>query len=435
MEYILYSVQFFGGITETLVFYRVIYKKKLCMPKWQCLSLLAGIYVIYMAGVIHGWKGLITSSILMGGDFLGSILFTEVEIVENLKYWLVKIFSTIALESVLQQGLRFLFPVINDKNTLQIIFVTFLMIIILYILSKWSFFRKMKPLRLSGKNAMLLSASFGILILFMTFMDTVINEYTKGRVQTTAVLLLSFAMVGACVAMVLFLYVFQQKAYFQERAALENEYNEQQRIYFHTLLEKENETRKFRHDMIGHMLCLEDMAEKGNVGEIRKYLAENLHVLNQISKKEYSIGNETIDVLLNHYFLPMRESCHVEVEGIFGRAEHISRMELCTIFSNVFKNAVEAVSKIPPESTVEKYIQICASHGEKYMKLMVRNTYVGDIEVKDKKIKTKKQDVQNHGFGIENAHEAVERCGGSFSYQVEQNCFLVQIILHVKSFS
>lgn len=432
MKYMLFSANFFLGMVETVFFYKVMFRRKLCMPKWYQIFLLAGIFVCYLLGRVFTWNTLMIDVILMIGDFLAGVLFTGIEIIENLKYWIVKFFSTVALEGAIRQGLSFALPSIKDNGDLQVILVMLCMITMLFLLSRLSFFKEMEPLRLSGRNAVILSVSFGSIAVFLSSMGIIINEYAEGKVQTAATLLLSFAEFGSCMAIILFLYIFQQRDYFKRQAVLENEYNKQQSAYFHMLLERERETRKFRHDMTSHMLCLQEMARKEDVAGVQKYLAENLYVLNKIGKKEYSVGNETIDILLNHYFAPIKKSCHIEVEGVFGRAEHISRMELCTIFSNVFKNAVEAVSTISPESSVEKSILIHASHGERFMKLTIQNTCAEGINVENEKIKTKKLDVKNHGFGIENAYAAVERCGGSFDYEVTQDCFSVQIILPIR---
>ena len=39
------------------------------------------------------------------------------------------------------------------------------------------------------------------------------------------------------------------------------------------LLEKEEETRKYRHDMNNHLMCLSALAEAENIPEIRDYLS------------------------------------------------------------------------------------------------------------------------------------------------------------------
>lgn len=418
-------------ILKTLMFYRWIYGRQLYRPGKCQIAFWTGIFVLYMSGKFLGWNELFLLGIFSLQDFLLGIVFSDLRVSENLKYWTVKVFSSVALEESIYQVLAFILPFVRKQEEVRVLFITIIEIFIfciLHLLSK----RKMTTI-LSWKNVIVFSGSFGMIIVFLSTMQFIIDEYIGQRFQMAASILHAFAAVGFCIVIILFIHIFRQKDYFQSQAVLESAYNNQQREYFHILLEKEKETRKFRHDMMSHMLCLKAMAENGDVEGIQRYLEESLHIMEQISGKGYSVGNETIDVLLNHYLFPVRESCLIEVEGVFGKAENISRMELCTIFSNVFKNAVEAVSLIPLGNPVKKFIRIHAFHGERFMKMTIQNSYVGEIKIENGRIRTGKRDEKNHGFGMENARTAVERCGGSFEFKVENDCFLIQILLPVKT--
>lgn len=61
--------------------------------------------------------------------------------------------------------------------------------------------------------------------------------------------------------------IFQQKEYFEMQSIMEKKYNEEQREYFIRLLEKEEETRGFRHDMINHLLCMQNAIANRNYEE------------------------------------------------------------------------------------------------------------------------------------------------------------------------
>lgn len=375
--------------------------------------------MLSLAGKVFSWDSFFVSSLTLFATLLASFIFTDIRLAEIIKYWIVNFTFSLLIEEGIAQALALIFPDLRQANENAVTFITILEILLLLCLSGLSIFQSPTPLVLSGKTATILFVSFGNISIFLSFMNYMITKFPKGQPQTAGKLFLTFAALGCLTASIMLLYTFRQRQHFQKQADIENEYNKQQQEYFHMLLEKEQETKKFRHDITNHMLCIQNMAKEKKIEEIQQYLEDILHVLNQISKKDYSVGNETIDVLLNHYLAPIRERCHIEVEGTFGKATHISRMELCTIFSNILKNAVEAVAKIPLEDSPKKRIYIYASHGEKSMKLTVQNTYTGKIEIYNNMIITQKKDKNSHGFGMENTQAAIKRCGGIFVYQIE----------------
>ena len=432
MEILLFSIGFILSLVNTALFYKVVYRRKLHIPIRQQLFLLAGIYMVSLAGEILAWDSFLVSSLRLVAMYLTGSIFTEIKVTENFKYWTVNFFFALPIEAGIGSGLVLILPFLNQGDSIEIIFTTSFEIILFLCLSGLSVFQEPTPLVLSGKTTAILSVSFGIVSIFLAFMDVAINDFSQQKLQTAGALFIILATLGFLIATIILLYIFHQREHFQKQAALENEYNKQQREYFHILFEKEKETKKFRHDMINHMLCIQDIAKAGDTAGILNYLTDTLHVFHQISEKEYSVGNETINVLLNHYLIPIRKDCHIEIDGTFGGAAHISRMELCTIFSNILKNAVEAVSEIPPEAPLKKIISIHASHGEKFIKMTVQNTYAGNIKIQDDRIMTGKENKKNHGFGIENTRAAVKRCGGSFYYTTREGFFSVEILLPAK---
>lgn len=412
------------------LFYKIVYRRTLHIPKVRHLLLLAGMFALTLVGDVLIHSGFLTDKALADGNFfistltlclspLTGIILSNIKPVEIFKYWIVQFIFSLMVEMIFRDGLELLFPGLQQSKNMGTVLITCLEIILLLCLSKLSVFQLSAPLILSGKTAAVLSASFGIISIFLNFIKFSVQELSESALWSKYGFFLSLATLSLCMTAIIFLYVFLQREYFEKQAALENEYSKQQREYFHILLEKETETKKFRHDMTNHMLCLYNMAVEKDMEGIQTYLTDILHVFLQINQKEYNVGNETLNVLLNYYLAPVREDCRIEVDGAFGETLHIPHMEICTIFSNILKNAVEAVCKIPPETCAEKLIRIHASHGKKFMKLTVQNTYAGEIEIRNNIIVTKKADKENHGFGMENMRAAVKCCGGTFTYQIE----------------
>jgi two-component sensor histidine kinase len=100
-------------------------------------------------------------------------------------------------------------------------------------------------------------------------------------------------------------------------------------------------------------------------------------------------------------------------------------MDLCTIFSNVFKNAAEAVED-------GGNIKITIVRKEKFAQIIIGNSFDRTIQMtQEGGLLTTKVDQENHGFGMENVRRAIQKNHGEFQYHVDENWFEVEITLPV----
>jgi sensor histidine kinase regulating citrate/malate metabolism len=212
---------------------------------------------------------------------------------------------------------------------------------------------------------------------------------------------------------------------FRKQADLEKKYNQQQKAYFDLLLKKEEETKRFRHDMINHLICLQEHIKNHRYEEVEIYLADILKEMNGIREMQYDVGNEVVNVLMNYYFIPIKNSSTISVDGYLGEWEQMSQMDLCTIFSNLFKNAAEAVGD-------HGNIKITIVRKEKFVQVIIGNSFDQIIQrTKEGALQTSKCDKENHGFGLENVQRVIQKNHGEFQYHVDNNWFEVEMILPI----
>ena len=101
--------------------------------------------------------------------------------------------------------------------------------------------------------------------------------------------------------------------------------------------------------------------------------------------------------------------------------------DMCILISNLAKNAVEAVSTLPEE---EREIKVLVSQGKSYLRICIENTYSGNLKLDTNgNVVTMKKDTKNHGYGMKNITEIVEKYHGKKEINMEQNRFVVDIIL------
>lgn len=234
--------------------------------------------------------------------------------------------------------------------------------------------------------------------------------------------------VASCILLFALVYYFNgTKSYARQAEVLERQ-NEQQREYFEQLLKKEQDTRQFRHDLVAELLELKNYSENGEYGKLDRYLAEMLGEISGIGERQYDVGNDIVNTMINYYFLPIRETCKVKVKGYMREELAVSQRDLCIIVSNLVKNAVEAAEKV---QDYHGEIVFEVQQGEKTLNVHVENTIDGEIKFKNGFPVTTKEDKRNHGFGVLNIRAVVEKYRGSYYCKAEGGRYVADIFLQL----
>lgn len=204
---------------------------------------------------------------------------------------------------------------------------------------------------------------------------------------------------------------------------------EMQKSYYETLLSKEEETRSYRHDMVGHLMCLESFATEQRTEELKVYLKEMQHQMSEIQRKNYVTGNPVLDVITNHYLSGLNEDISVQVVGLFTDEPEIDDISLCTIYMNLLRNAIEEMERI---STGRKWLKIEFIQGDLYLQIKIQNSLSEESCRKENILKSEKEDKRNHGFGVKNVERVVKSCGGRLELQVNKDMFIASVVLKKK---
>lgn len=222
------------------------------------------------------------------------------------------------------------------------------------------------------------------------------------------------------------LLVSQAKA--EENAILAQMYLESQKGHYDYLEERERETRRFRHDLRNHILLLKELVDAGKDEEVKKYMGEMNETINSFGNR-LSVGNEIVDAIINRYASEaMKNKIVVTTEGTLGTIPGVSAFDLCTIFSNLFDNALTASKKVNGRMIVCKI-----RNTEHEAMLSVTNEFDGKLQkapgVVGLRLLTTKDDEINHGFGLENIRRAVEKNNGDMMIDAQGHQFTVTIAL------
>lgn len=196
--------------------------------------------------------------------------------------------------------------------------------------------------------------------------------------------------------------------------------------YFDGLKKNEEKVRIFRHDVRAHITVLQKHLDEGNLEKLREYLTCIQKQVDTDESKKYTC-NMAVDAVINDQVKAMnKKNIKFQYDGCPKIREDISDYDLCTIFYNILKNAVEGCEKI---ETDKRSIDVEVSNSGEQLLIKAEN----DTILKDKSIDgnlvTTKKDIKNHGFGIKSVSAVVKKYNGLYSNKIENGKFIAFIAL------
>lgn len=189
-----------------------------------------------------------------------------------------------------------------------------------------------------------------------------------------------------------------------------NEKVELQYKYYLKLNETQLRTRKLYHDMKNHIICIEKIC--GNNETANKYIKE---MNNQIKECTYQFntGNIILDTILyEKKSICIEKNIKFLVNINFNNCNFIEMVDICSIFSNMIDNSIEACNKINNKD-VKKEIKLSGTIVNKFFVIKCENSKVNDIKLRENKILTDKKDSFLHGIGISSIKSSVEKYNGN----------------------
>lgn len=181
---------------------------------------------------------------------------------------------------------------------------------------------------------------------------------------------------------------------------------------------KQNELRALRHDMNGHLIALKSFFDARNYEGGSQYI-ENLGEQFQQTAPSINTGNNALDAILS------AKRSLAESKGIAFHTSITVQKDLpiapedCSvIFGNALDNALEACDRLPEDS--EKLIEIFLQQDATSINCKITNTAPPNDE---KNFATSKADKANHGFGMKNIKEALEKYPSLYNFKQQENQF------------
>ena len=214
-----------------------------------------------------------------------------------------------------------------------------------------------------------------------------------------------------------------QRNIYKEKKQITEKYLNEQQSHYEYLDIRETETKRFRHDLRSHMQMLSDLARNHQYEKFDKYV-EEIEIRVEKIGNIITVQNGIVDAIINKYYSnALQANIKMEVRGRFPKECAIDAFDLCTIFSNVLSNALEAAIE-----TEEKLVTLDCRYTETKIIIVVKNTFDNKKRLTSDQIKTHKQDIDYHGYGLENTRDSIKKYDGILDISIIENTFILTIM-------
>lgn len=199
--------------------------------------------------------------------------------------------------------------------------------------------------------------------------------------------------------------------------------------YYLGLQESQSKVKRLYHDINNHMICMKSICENKDMAD--KYINSLNKEINGY-KNLFNSGNVILDIILNEKkSICDKNNIELDCDVNFSKCDFIEMVDICSIFSNILDNAIEASNKIL-DKNIKKHINIRGTIVKRYFIVKCENNKTNIVVIKKNKFITDKKDKDLHGLGLESIKQSVEKYSGNLEVEDLDNRFIVKLYIPLK---
>lgn len=217
--------------------------------------------------------------------------------------------------------------------------------------------------------------------------------------------------------------IFQAKEYAEEKARLEM--YEMQRAHYRLTTEQIKKLSALRHDFRNHLYVIAERIRREEKDEAIAYI-DKIGATIQEASNIIVAENEILATILTVKNMICKNKdiefqCKISCEKLF-----IEDMDLNTVVSNLMDNAIEASEKCEKG---KRKITFKIKDVKQFIAIECCNTCKEKSAEKRYIFQTTKDNKEEHGYGIENIKETVEKYGGRAEFSSMDGVFCAKIMM------
>lgn len=227
----------------------------------------------------------------------------------------------------------------------------------------------------------------------------------------------------------LFIQSLRKQKYILESEAILS-YAKNEVALYKTLSENLEKERRKSHEFDNQISAIKGMLDLGETQQLREYV-NNVSEKKEKAMLQIHTNHVMIDAILNSKAEEFRQEGILFVTKINDLSQiSIADEDLVILLSNLLNNAKEA-----SHDTKEKIIRMKFVVDDKDVVLSIENTHENVIKVQEGDlVTTKLSDTTEHGIGLKNVKEVVEKYHGKYLLDYDEHYFKVTIIIPVSLF-
>ncbi len=193
---------------------------------------------------------------------------------------------------------------------------------------------------------------------------------------------------------------------------------------YHSISENLSENRKRTHEFKNHLICIQALVEKENYEKLKEYILQINHTLT-LTTDAINTNHIFINAILNSKYRDALEKGICFSLKINDLSQIVlSDTDIVIILSNLIDNAMEACINCK-----DKIIKLKFVLENEQIILSVKNNYYYTPIKKNGQFLTRKPNPSEHGMGIKNIIEAVERYHGKYTIDYNKDTFCFSILI------
>lgn len=190
-----------------------------------------------------------------------------------------------------------------------------------------------------------------------------------------------------------------------------------------------NRQKKKVHEFKNHLDCIQGLLQKNKREEALSYVSKINNPAEQ-HMNYFSTKNPIVDVVINQKYQQAQEE-GISMVVVMDELNTIPMedKDLVVLLSNLLNNAIEACRKLESE---KRMIKLKFVQDAEQIVISVRNPIEEQLTVIDNKVKTTKKNKKEHGIGLYNIGQVVDKYRGEGICSSNEGVFSYTIIFQKK---
>lgn len=190
--------------------------------------------------------------------------------------------------------------------------------------------------------------------------------------------------------------------------------------HYENLEQHQLQVRRLRHDMANHLNAMSGMDDNS----MRKYLAELVSTAAMTAGRRFCEHETANAVLSGKQQTIEQQKIQARIDVSLPENLPLSNIDVCAVFSNCIDNAIEACQKCKPEN---RKIKLEAKATKGILALRLENSMTGTLDEENGILFSSKSDKANHGLGMAEIRDIVQRHRGILKYEQNDDVFVMQL--------